>query len=362
MAAPFQNYSGGVLLADIVKRNNLSTYVSEAIKERSAFIKSGAVVRNALLDATEGGTRIQVPEFNPITPTEEILDGTATWGTSNSGHLTPQKIGTDTQIATICHRGFAYAVDDVAVLAAGEDPMGHIRNQIADAINKLNSARLFSLLDGLFASGSGPLGANSLDVAKAGTSAVEANFLTASTVARGRSLLGSRGDELDTLVVHPSVAYYLYQVGMLTFSTSALSTGGAVTWGGGGVGVSETSIGQFAGMNVVIDSQVNTVAPGSSGHQTEFRCFLIKSGTILEGEQSPLGIESDRNILSKQDVMSVDYHSAYHVMGTKWTSATDNPTNAQLGNSNNWGITYDADLIPIVEIIVNSPLDTTNIS
>ena len=362
MAAPFQNYSGGVLLADIVKRNNLSTYVSEAIKERSAFIKSGAVVRNALLDATEGGTRIQVPEFNPITPTEEILDGTATWGTSNQGHLTPQKIGTDTQIATICHRGFAYAVDDVAVLAAGEDPMGHIRNQIADAINKLNSARLFSLLDGLFASGSGPLGANSLDVAKAGTSAVEANFLTASTVARGRSLLGSRGDELDTLVVHPSVAYYLYQVGMLTFSTSALSTGGAVTWGGGGVGVSETSIGQFAGMNVVIDSQVNTVAPGSSGHQTEFRCFLIKSGTILEGEQSPLGIESDRNILSKQDVMSVDYHSAYHIMGTKWVDAGDNPTNAQLATGNKWALTYDADLVPIVRLVVNSPLDTSNIA
>ena len=62
----------------------------------------------------------------------------------------------------------------------------------------------------------------------------------------------------------------------------------------------------------------------------EFRCYLIKSGTILEGQQSPLGIESDRNILSKQDVMSVDYHSAYHVMGTKWTSASDNPTNAAL--------------------------------
>ena len=81
-------------------------------------------------------------------------------------------------------------------------------------------------------------------------------------------------------------------------------------------------------MNVVIDSQVNTSAPGASGHQKEFRCYLIKSGTILEGEQSPLSIESDRNILSKQDVMSVDYHSAYHIMGTKWTSATDNPTNA----------------------------------
>ena len=84
----------------------------------------------------------------------------------------------------------------------------------------------------------------------------------------------------------------------------------------------------------------------------------MKSGTILEGVQSELGIEAERNILSKQDVMSVDYHSAYHIMGTKWGSATDNPTNAQLANDNNWAITYDADLIPIVELIVNSPLDT----
>ena len=181
MAAPFQNYSGGVLLADVVKRNNLSTYVSEAIKDRSLFLKSGAIVRNSLLDARQGGTRIQVPEFNPTAPTEEIMDGTATWGTSTQGYLTPQKIGTATQIATICHRGFAYAVDDVAMLAAGEDPMLHIRNQLADAINKLNSARLFSQLAGLFGSA---LSANSLDLGVAAASgAAEANFAAAGVFA-----------------------------------------------------------------------------------------------------------------------------------------------------------------------------------
>ena len=359
MAAPFQNYSGGVLLADIVKRNNFSAYVSEAIKERSAFIQSGAVVRNALLDATAGGTRIQVPEFNPIAPTEEIIDGTATWGTSNNGYLTPQKIGTGTQIATICHRGFAYAVDDVAVLAAGEDPMGHIRNQLADAINKLNSTRLFYHLHGLFGTA---LSANALDLAVAASSgAAEANYLTAATVARGRSLLGERGEELDTIVVHPSVAYYLYQVGMLTFSTSALSTGTGIQWGGGGVGVTDTSVGQFAGMNVVVDSSVNSVVPGSSGHIKEFYCYLIKSGTILEGVQSELGIEAERNILSKQDVMSVDYHSTYHIMGTKWNDAADNPTNSDLGAKAKWALTYDADLIPIVQLTVNTPLDNTTL-
>ena len=358
MAAPFQNYSGGVLLADIVKKNNLSSYVSEAIKERSLFLKSGAVTRSSFLDAKEGGTRIQVPEFNPVSPTEEVMTGAANWGTSTAGYLTPQKITTDTQIASICHRGFAYAVDDIATLAAGEDPMLHIRNQLADAINKLNSQRLFYQLHGLFGSA---LSGNKLDIGKAGTGADTDNFLTASTVARARNLLGERGDELDTLIVHPSVGFYLYQPGLLTFSTSSLVSGGAVTWGGGGAGVDAKSIGTFAGMKVVMDSQVNAVQPGSSGHQIEFYCYLTKGGTILEGVQQDLRIEADRNILSKQDVLSVDYHTAYHVLGTKWTDAGDNPTNSNLGASAKWSATYDIDLIPLVQLTVNSPLDTSTL-
>ena len=359
MAAPFQNYSGGVLLADIVKRNNLARYVQEAIKERSQFVKSGAVVRNSFLDAKEGGTRIQVPEFNPVAPTEEVMTGAANWGTSTAGYLTPQKIGTATQIASIVHRGFAYAVDDIAILAAGEDPMLAIRNQLADAINKLNNARLFSQLAGLFGTA---LSGNALDVAKAGTGAGEANFLTASTIAQARNKLGERGEEPDILVVHPSVAYYLYQVGMLTFSTAALSASGAVTWGGGGVGIGAKEVGQFAGCKVIVDEAVNTVAPGSSGHITEYYCYLLKGGTIMEGVQQDLRIEADRNILSKQNVLSVDYHTAYHVMGTKWTDAGDNPTNANLATANKWSATYDIDLIPMVQITVNTPLDVTNIS
>ena len=359
MAAPFQNYSGGVLLADIVKRNNLSRYVQEAIKERSQFVKSGAVVRNSFLDAKEGGTRIQVPEFNPVSPTEEIMSGTATWGTSSAGYLTPQKIGTATQIASICHRGFAYAVDDVAMLAAGEDPMLAIRNQLADAINKLNNARLFSQLAGLFGTA---LSGNALDVAKAASSgAAEANYLTASTVSQARAKLGERGEEPNLLIVHPNVAYYLYQVGMLTFSTSALSTGTGIQWGGGGVGVGAREVGQFAGCSVVIDEAVNTVAPGTSGHITEYYCYLIKGGTIMEGVQQDLKIEADRNILSKQDVLSVDYHTAYHIMGTKWVDAGDNPTNANLATANKWSATYNVDLIPAVQITVNTPLDTSTI-
>ena len=148
---------------------------------------------------------------------------------------------------------------------------------------------------------------------------------------------------------------------MLTFSTSALAANGAVTWGGGGVGIGAREVGEFAGMRVVTDTAVNTVAPGTGGHQREFYCYLIKSGTILEGVQQELRIEADRNILSKQDVLSVDYHSTYHVMGTKWSDAGDNPTNAHLATANKWAATYDIDLIPMVQLTVNSPLDTSTI-
>ena len=159
---------------------------------------------------------------------------------------------------------------------------------------------------------------------------------------------------MDLLIVHPSVAYYLYQVGLLTFSTSALAASGAVTWGGGGVGIGAREVGEFAGCRVIVDSQVNINDPTSTGNRQEFRCYMMKSGTILEGVQQDLRIEADRNVLSKQDVLSVDYHSAYHVMGTKWGSASDNPTNANLRTGSNWAATYDIDLIPMVEIFVNS--------
>lgn len=114
MAAPFQNYDGGTFLSDLVTRPEFLSYISEEIFERCAWIQSGVMVRNSALDCRAGGVRVRVPFFQPINPTEEIIESNATWGTSGAGYLTPQKITADEQIMTILHRGFAYAVDDLS--------------------------------------------------------------------------------------------------------------------------------------------------------------------------------------------------------------------------------------------------------
>ena len=157
----------------------------------------------------------------------------------------------------------------------------------------------------------------------------EANFLNVANVVGTKAKLGERGDELDAIAMHSNVAYYLQQVGMLVFSSSALSSGSAITFAGGGIGISQAEVPFFAGLRVVIDDQL-TAPPRRHRHpRRKYPVFLFKSGVVSEGIQQDLRLAADRNILSMQDVLAVDYHYGYHVTGTKWNVAGDNPDQRQ---------------------------------
>lgn len=368
MAAISENYSGGTFLSNLVTRPEFLQYTSEGIFEQSKWVQSGIIQRNAALDARAGGTRVRVPFFDPINPTEEQIKSDATWGTSTSGYLTPARATADEQIMTILHRGFAYAADDLSKLGSGADPLAHVRNQLTAAINKLKTATLSAQLLGLFGgiSGAGILGPNQTDKSFAGVpgSMTEANYLNVANVVAAKTKLGERGDEMDSIAMHSNVAYYLQQVGMLTFSTSALSASGAVVWGGGGVGVQQTEVPFFAGLRVVIDDQLTYLTGGTATHVVKYPVYLFKSGVVSEGIQQDLRLAADRNILSMQDVLAVDYHYGYHITGTKWNVAGDNPTNAattgNLGATGSWNLVYSTTkMIPICRLLVNTPFDTT---
>ena len=366
MSASNSNF-GGTFLSNLVTRPEFLQYTAEGIFEQSKWVQSGIIQRNAALDARAGGTRVRVPFFDPIAPTETQILSTATWN-GGLGYLTAQNVTADEQIMTILHRGFAYAADDLSKLGSGADPLSHVRNQLTAAINKLKTATLAAQLLGLFGgiSGAGVLGPNQTNKSFAGVpgSMTEANFLNVANVVAAKAVLGERGDNLDSIAMHSNVAYYLQQIGMLTFSTSALSAAGAVVWGGGGVGVAQTEVATFAGLRVVIDDQLVALTGGTSTHAKKYPVYLFQSGVVSEGIQQDLRLAADRNILSMQDILAVDYHYGYHVTGTKWNVAGDNPTNAattgNLADTASWSLVYSTTKqVPIARLLVNTPFDTS---
>jgi hypothetical protein len=366
MSASNSNF-GGTFLSNLVTRPEFLQYTAEGIFEQSKWVQSGVIQRNAALDARAGGTRVRVPFFDPIAPTETQILSTSSWN-GGLGYLTAQNVTADEQIMTLLHRGFAYAADDLSKLGSGADPLAHVRNQLTAAINKLKTATLNAQLLGLFGgiSGAGVLGANQTNKSFAGVpgSMTEANFINVANVVAAKAKLGERGDELDAIAMHSNVAYYLQQIGMLTFSTSALSTGGAVVWGAGGVGVTQTEVATFAGLRVVIDDQLTYLTGGTSTHAVKYPVYLFKSGVVSEGIQQDLRLGADRNILSMQDILAVDYHYGYHITGTKWNVAGDNPTNAattgNLADTASWSLVYSTTKqVPICRLLVNTPFDLT---
>jgi len=350
---------GGTFGADIASVTRIATsapfsrYLAEEIVERSAFIKSGALAQNAALNNTTG-TRIEVPFFNSLSTTVEVVRSDNTWGTGGAGALTAQKVTAGTQYASIMHRAFAYAMDDLSRFQTGEDALNFVRSQMAQDVDKNNTTSVVSMLTGIFGPGGTLNGTNALDISQATAgSETEANYVSAATVTRAKYLLGERAGSLQTLVVHPTVAAYLEQVGMLQFSSTALASGSGIQWGGGGIGVTSTEVGSAFGLNVVVDSQLPI--RGSTGENQQFVCYLLGNGALQTGSQYPLTVGSDYNLLSFQTEMAVKYSNIFHIPGVTWASASDNPADAALATVGNWNRVWDAQLIPVVELTVNSP-------
>lgn len=346
---------GSTFLGDLVTKVNFGSYVREAVYGNCRWVQSGIIQRNTALDMSSGGTRITVPYFKPFLATEEIIKSDATWGASGKGWLSPQKINADSQVAAVMHRGFAWAADDLSRMGAGADPMAAIASFITDSVLRQRTATLRAIVDGVLAVGA--MSTHTVNISRTGSgTSAEANFLTAASVIRAANVLGENAGLLTSIAMHSSVYSYLQTVGMLTFSTSSLSSGGNIAWGGGGVGITSTQIAQFAGLNVIVDDQLAPTADSTNGDK--YPVYLFGQGAVQQGIQQDFRVEYERSILSKQDIASCDYHQLLHIDGVSYTG-TDNPDNTTLSTAGSWALKYSHQQIPIVKMVVNTPFAAT---
>ena len=125
----------------------------------------------------------------------------------------------------------------------------------------------------------------------------------------------------------------------------------------GGVGVTNDQIAYFAGMRIIVDDNIKGVngASATGGHALKYPVYLLAQGAIAEGTQQELRVAADRNILSLQDVIAVDYHFGYHVFGSNY-GGVDNPDNTVLATAGSWSNVYtDLRNFDVVRLMVNSP-------
>jgi hypothetical protein len=342
-----------VFTGDVGSATRLATsaafgrYLTDQIIENSLMIQSGLIATDSRLNNVTG-VLVELPFFDSLDYIEENVDSSATWGTGGAGRYQTQKHSASTQYGTIVTRGAAFAADMLHQYETGEDALQNVSAQLSRKMNKDITAKVISQLTGLFGTALAP---NVLNVAVAsGGTATGENYLNAQNVTAAKYLLGENANDVSVLVIHPSVAADLEARGMLTFQNS----GGTVEYASNGVGITSTQVGYFAGLRVVIDSQVPTVS-GTSGDDLGYTCYLAAPGVIRTGSQFPLSIKQSDDILSLQDVMSVTYNRIDHVLGTSF-GGTPHPENSDLANPGNWSLAYGStQSVPLVQMIVNTP-------
>ena len=152
-------------------------------------------------------------------------------------------------------RGAAFAADMLHQYETGEQALQNVASQLTRKINKDITSKIISQLTGLFGVA---LAGNSLNkAAAAGGTPDDSNYLTAASVTQAKYLLGEKAADVSVLVVHPLVAADMEARGMLTF----LNSGGTVNYASNGVGVTDTQVGYFAGLRVVVDSRFRPLIP-----------------------------------------------------------------------------------------------------
>ena len=347
---------GSTFAADfgrLASQPRMTAAVMEQFFNQFGWVQSGIITPDARINGTNGGPTVELPMIRPFFATKEYPESNATWGASTKGHLTVQKLNADSAFVPIMTNAFAVGTDDLTKWMSGYDPLAIAQQYIGANIAQMTTETLRSLLAGLFGT-SGPLVSKSITAARASGSVTEANFLTAVNLTRARALNGERGGEMRIAAMHSHVAYYLQQIGMLTFSTSALSTGGAIAWGGGGVGITNETVNDMAGFRVVIDDLLAPTIDAVNGDK--YPVYLFEPGVVAMGTRTGLRIRYAENYLSFQNVLVADWSNAMGILGMSWTGSPVHPKDSDFAVPTNWtSKVTDLRNVNIARLIVNTP-------
>lgn len=308
-------------IQDIIVPEIFAPYVIERTADRSALWQSGLIQQNDQINAIAGGggTTANMPFFADLTGSSEVL--------SDSTALTVNGIPTGKDVCVINHRGKAWGSNDLAAAKSGEDPMMVIGDLVADWWARDMQATLVSELNGVFASTT-MAAEHVLDISIAdGNNAAAGNLISSGATVNALKKMGDALAAITAIAMHGDIYWELVKADEIEFEQPSEQ---------------DTVIQRYKGRTVIVDDTLPKIAGGTSGFV--YHTYLFGNGAVAYGEGTPEdeAVETDRDILAGDDILTNRRTFVIHPVGVKWkgTAAGASPNNTEFATAANWERVY----------------------
>jgi hypothetical protein len=322
-------------IADVIVPEVFNPYVVNRTAELSALFQSGIVGRVSEIDGSlnEGNRTVNMPFWNDLDGNDEVL--------SDSAALTPDKIGSNKDVATQLFRGRAWSANDLAATMSGDDPMGAIGDLVASYWTRRMQASLVSTLKGVF---NGPLNATHVNSIAAEDTAnvTDATKISGDAIVDTVSKLGDAHSQLTAIVMHSVPYFNLVKQNLIVYEKDA--TG-------------QINIPTYLGKRVIVDDGAPVTAGTGASPSTKYTSYLFGASAIGYGEGNPeVPTETDRDSLAGDDILVTRKHFVLHPRGVKFADAVvagSSPSNTELEDTTNWAKVYEDKQIRMVALTTN---------
>jgi len=323
-------------IANVIVPDVFNPYVVERTSDLARFYMGGIISNNPELDALalKGGKLIDMPFWSDLTGDDEVL--------SDSGALTVNAIAAGQDIAALHMRGKAWGVNDLAKALAGDDPMKHIANMVADFWARKYRDLAISSLAGVFADNVANDGGDmvhSVAVEIIGSQTADTRF-SGDRFIDGQATFGDSMGQLVGIAFHPDMYYAMKKLDNISFQKESQG---------------DLEVETYRGLRVIVDRTCPKRAGTTSGFV--YTTYLFGEGAIGLGQgAAPVPSETDRDSLAGGDILITRSHFLMHPRGVKFTSTTvtgTTPTNAECALAVNWDRVYERNNIRVAAIITN---------
>lgn len=319
-------------LSDVIVPAVFAPYALERTTQLSKVIQSGAVGMDPEFDALASGPgkTVDLPFWKDLTGDSEVLN--------DSADLTPDKISTGQDSASVHARGKAWGANILAKWLSGGDPMARIADLVAGWAARDLQTMMLKILDGLFDNTNGVLRTtHRLNIYTDIASPLDTAKLTGSTFIDGLQKLGDHSLELVAVAMHSDVEASLRKRDLITFRPDSEG---------------KAAIEVFQGRRFFVDDTCPKIAGTNSPAYTTYifgrGAFALGNGDIDPDE----AVETDRNALASDDYLVIRKRFILHPRGVRWigNAAGASPTNTELAVGANWSKVYLDKNIRIVAV------------